>query len=197
MFEDFMSLVKSSRSVRRFAEGDRIEHAFLRRLADAARQTASAGNLQPLRFVLVSSAKRCEQVFPALGWAAYLKDWKGPEEGERPSAYFVICADKDAKGLPEVDAGIVSQTVMLGAVAAGFGACILGSVDRKSLHETLELAADKNVLYVIALGRPAERIELQTLPNDGDVRYWRDAQGVHHVPKRALDDVIIGEFLDD
>ena len=26
---------------------------------------------------------------------------------------------------------------------------------------------------------------------DGDYKYWRDAEGVHHVPKRKLEELIV------
>lgn len=197
MLEDFIAKIRSSRSVRRFDESERIGADGMRNLAEAARQTPSAGNLQPLRYVLVSSASACERVFPWLGWAAYLKNWKGPEPGERPTGYFIICSEKDAAGMPQVDAGIVAQTIMLGASAAGFGACILGSVNREKLGEALDLPAGMDILFVVALGRPAEEVRLEELPKDGDVRYWRDAQGVHHVPKRSYGDVVVGEFYDE
>jgi len=29
---------------------------------------------------------------------------------------------------------------------------------------------------------------------DGDIRYYRDAEGVHHVPKRSLDELILQEY---
>jgi uncharacterized protein YcfL len=32
---------------------------------------------------------------------------------------------------------------------------------------------------------------VEALEPGGDVRYWRDAQGVHHVPKRSLEEIIL------
>jgi len=44
---------------------------------------------------------------------------------------------------------------------------------------------------VIALGKPAETCLIEPLGQDGDIRYYRDAEGIHHVPKRSLDDLIV------
>jgi hypothetical protein len=37
-------------------------------------------------------------------------------------------------------------------------------------------------------------VRIDPLGPDGDIRYWRDDQGVHHVPKRALEEIIIEGF---
>lgn len=47
------------------------------------------------------------------------------------------------------------------------------------------------MLLLVALGYPAETVVLEDLGSEGDVRYWHDAQGVHHVPKRTLAQILI------
>ena len=49
---------------------------------------------------------------------------------------------------------------------------------------------------VLGLGVAREERRLAPLPENGSVAYWRDEQQVHHVPKRALDDIIVGRFAD-
>jgi hypothetical protein len=34
-------------------------------------------------------------------------------------------------------------------------------------------------------------VTLETVGPDGSIEYWRDADGVHHVPKRPLDELIL------
>jgi nitroreductase len=187
----FRDLVLRNRSYRRFHQERRVPRDVLRQLVDLARQTPSAANRQPLCYRLVTSAAECDQVFPHLAWAGYLTDWDGPEEGERPPAYVVILADKSVSTHVDCDHGIAAQTLLLGAVEQGLGGCMIGAVDREPLGAALGLDPSRYaILLVVALGEPAEDVFLETAETS-DIRYWRDAGGGHHVPKRALDEVIV------
>ena len=132
--------------------------------------------------------------FPLLGWAGYLKDWRGPAEGERPTGYIVILLDTAIADSPGCDHGIVSQTIMLGAVEKGLGGCIIGTVNRKKLAGLLDLPDEYEVLLVLALGVPAEDVVVEALPSDGKIEYWRTSDGTHHVPKRGLEEVLVGRY---
>jgi nitroreductase len=186
-------LVLHNRSYRRFDQSVQVSPAILRELVDMARQTASGRNVQPLKYLLVTTKEVCAQIFPHLGWAGYLKDWNGPVEGERPSAYILVLGDTTISGGFGIDPGIAVQTLLLGAVEQGLGGCIIATVDRKELMTRLEIPSRFEILYVLALGKPVEKIVVEPVKEDGDIKYWRDAQQVHHVPKRALAEVIIGE----
>lgn len=186
-------LVKLNRSYRRYDQSARITPAVLRELVDLARLTPSARNAQPLKYMLVSSEEGCAKVYPHLAWAGYLKDWDGPEEGERPAAYILILGDTTIATNFSIDPGIAAQTLLLGAVEKGLGGCIIGSVQRKELAAVLGITEQYEILYVIALGKPVEQVIIEPVGADGDIKYWRDAQHVHHVPKRALADLIVGE----
>ena len=113
-------------------------------------------------------------------------------EGERPAAYIVILNDTTVSKTVGCDHGIAAQSILLGAVEMGLGGCMLGSVQRDELRGILQIDPRFEILLVLALGKPAEQVTLEALNAEGDIRYWRDEQSVHHVPKRALDDLIIG-----
>ncbi len=184
-------LVLKNRSYRRFYEDVAVDMATLRELVDLARLSASASNLQPLKYVLACDPQKNAAIFPHLGWAGYLKDWGGPREGERPSAYMVILADTEISKSVGCDHGIAAQSIMLGATERGLGGCMIASVKKPALREALGIPLRYEILLVLALGRPKETVVIETVGPDGDVKYWRDAEGVHHVPKRRLEDIIL------
>ena len=188
MLED---LVLKNRSYRRFQESVSVEEKTLEGLVDLARHTASAANLQPLKYILSCDREKNALIFSHLSWAAYLKDWPGPPEGERPAAYIVIVGDKGICRSFGCDHGIAAQTILLGAVEKGLGGCMIGSIARKRLHKDLALSANHEILLVLAMGKPKETVVIEAVGASQDIRYWRDSKGVHHVPKRSLDDIII------
>ena len=182
-------IIKACRSYRRFDESDRIDRKLLTAWVDAARLVASSGNAQPLRYAIVSDERACERVFSCCAWAKALPDWPGPVPGERPSAYVVVCRDNDrtlADTFTAWDEGIAAQTIMLQAVEAGFGGCIIASFKKRSMAEALGVDADRfQPDLVLALGKPVEDVRIVDLPAGGATEYWRDEAGVHYVPCRA------------
>ena len=184
-------LVLKNRSYRRFHEENRLDVELLRDLVDLARLSSSGANLQPLKYILSTEPEQNGRIFATLGWAGYLKDWDGPPEGERPSGYIVMLFDSTVSKTPFWDHGIAAQSILLGAVERGLGGCMFGNVNRDELRRSLGVDERHEILMVIAIGRPKEEVRLVPLGQDGDVKYYRDATGVHYVPKRSLDDIIL------
>jgi nitroreductase len=188
---NFEDLVRQTRSYRRFHEEHAISMEILKSLVELARLSASARNLQPLKFKLCNDRETNGRIFPELGWAGYLKDWPGPMPGERPSAYIIVLGDKALAETFGCDHGIATQSILLGATNLGLGGCIIGSAKRDRLREELAIPGHLEILHVIALGKPKEVVRIEPLGPDGDIKYWRDKDGTHHVPKRALEDIIV------
>ena len=186
-------LIKNNRSCRRFYQDQAVFLETLKELVNLGRLSASGANLQPLKYVLSSDPAKNAQIFACLAWAGYLKDWPGPEDGERPAAYIVILGDKTISQDAGCDHGIAAQSILLGAREKGLGGCMLGSINRKTLRDVLAIPQHLSILLVVAIGKPKEQVVLETVEAGGSIRYWRDSDGVHHVPKRKLDDIIIAE----
>jgi len=183
-------LILKNRSYRRFYEDHLIDRKTLEELVDLARLSPSGSNKQPLKYLLSYTPEDNQNIFPHLYWARFL-NWDGPGEGERPSAYIVILGDTEIRETFGVDHGIAGQSILLGAVEKGLGGCILSNIDRKGLREALNIPERYEILLVIALGKPKEKVVIEDLEPSGDFRYWRNDKGVHHVPKRALEDIIL------
>lgn len=188
-------LILKNRSYRRFQQEEKISIAQLTEWVELARFSASGRNAQPLKYFLLNNDQVCSSVFECLAWAGYLTDWKGPEEGERPSAYIVMLHDKTIADKYYCDDGIAAQSILLGAVEAGFGGCIIVSLNRKKIAEILNLDNSFDIIQVIALGKPAEKVVIDDVTN-GDIKYWRDNDQVHHVPKRSVNELVAGVWGD-
>lgn len=186
-------LIRKNRSYRRFYQEVQIDKKTLEEFVDMARLSASAKNLQPLKYLLSWEPEMNASIFPLLGWAGYLKDWPGPAEGERPSAYIIILLDKKVtiSNYNYCDIGIAAQSILMSAVKKGLGGCMIGSIKRNMLRDILKIPDQYEIKLVIALGKPSETVVLDPLGPNKDVRYWRDDRDIHHVPKRSLKDIII------
>jgi len=186
-------LILRNRSYRRFHQDVPIELETLRELVDLARHSASGANRQPLKFILCCDPEVNAAVFPHLAWAGYLTGWEGPAEGERPAAYIIILNDTGIAKVPGTDHGIAAQSMMLGATEKGLGGCMIGSIQRDGLRKVMDIPEKYEIVLVLALGKPAEKVVIEDVGPDGDIRYYRDAEDVHHVPKRTLDELIVQE----
>lgn len=193
----FRELMERNRSRRKFDESRPVSAADLAELVDLVRFMPSGRNLQPLKYIVTADPAQCAEIFPLLGWAGYLKDWKGPAEGERPSGYVIMLLDKELADSPGCDHGIACQSLMLGAVDKGYGGCIIATVNRTRLAQIFDLPDRYEILMVLALGVPAQEVVVEPLPSDGSIKYWTGEDGKHHVPKRGLDEILVGRFPED
>ncbi len=182
-------LVLKNRSYRRFHEDQKITKEQLMELLELARFSASGANKQPLKFLLSCTRETNNKIFLNLGWAGYFPDWDGPKKGERPTAYIVILGDTTISTNYFVDHGIMAQSMLLGAVEMGLGGCMLLSIKKEQLKKELEIPEHLEIVLVIALGVPKEKIVIEDA-KDGEIKYYRDDEQVHHVPKRPLDELI-------
>jgi len=183
-------LILKNRSCRRFHQTP-VSRKTLEELIDLARLSPSAANKQPLKYILSCNKRKNNQVFPNLAWAGYLIDWGGPAEDERPTAYIIMLCDTEISKSVSADQGIAAQSILLGAVEKGLGGCIIASIHKQDIRKALDIPLKYEILLVIAIGEPKETVVLETVGAEGDIKYWRDKDSVHHVPKRKLKDIIL------
>ena len=180
---------RQNRSYRRFFQNESISEEQLMMMVDAARLSPSSRNVQPIKFYICNDRDMNDRIFPNLGWAGYLKEWDGPVEGERPSAYIILLHDMSISQGHSCDNGIFAQSILLQAVDLGFGGCMIATFKKDEITQLLRLPKYLTPIMVIALGKPKEVVVIDDIKM-GDVKYWRDAGNIHHVPKRTLDELI-------
>lgn len=185
------NLIRKNRSTRRFKEDKAVPIGTLKWLVDLARLSPSAGNLQPLKYILSADKKKNDLIFPCLYWAGYLEDWEGPAKGQRPSAYIIILNDRQISKVPGCDNGIAAQTIMLGAAEKDISGCMIGSINRPKLASELNIPDQYEISLVLALGYADEEIVIEEVKDPNQIKYYRDPKGTHYVPKRNLDDIIL------
>ncbi len=181
--------IEKCRSYRRFDADKKISRETLVSLVESARVTASGANLQKLRYSLFTEDGDSGRIFDSLRFAGYLTDWDGPAPSERPVAYIVISSCSELDLLTAIDLGIAAEAITLTAAEMGIGSCMFRSFGRQTVAE---LVAREEMIphLVIAFGYPTETV-LLTESKDGNIRYYRDGEDRHIVPKLPIDTLII------
>lgn len=186
--KDLYELIVSRRTIRRF-KPQAVPREVLERIVDAGRVAPSAANMQPLAFVVVESEEPRREIFPCLKWAAYIAPEGDPKPGQEPAAYIVTLVDTRVREkMFEYDVGAAMENMILAALAEGVGSCWLLSVDRDKVRDILSVPAEYRIDCVLALGYPGEEPAVEEM--GGSCRYWKDADGRLHVPKRPFPSVI-------
>jgi len=179
------ALVLKNRSYRRFYQDTTIETETLRELINLARLSGSGGNRQALKYILSNDPDRNSLIFKNITLAG------NPGEDEAPTAYIIILGDKTISSGFGCDHGIAAQSILLGAVEKGFGGCMVGLVKREELAKGLEIPSHLEILLVLILGKPKEAPVIESTFKEGTNMSWVDDEGIRHVPKRSLDDIIV------
>lgn len=185
------NIIIKNRCYRRFYQNEKIDYNKILDWIDLARLSSSAKNMQALKYFISNEEETNNEIFQTLQWAGYLKDWKGPEKGEQPSAYVCIFLDKNITDNNYCDHGIAIQSILLGAVNDGYGGCIIAAFNKKTIKKIAKTSEHLEPLIVLALGKPKEIVNIYEIDNNEDIKYWRDENNVHQVPKRKLKDIII------
>lgn len=186
-------IIKKSRSYRIFDENYKLSKQDLIDLIELARFSPCGKNGQYLRFIPIYKEEVLKEIYPCLAWAAYLKDWKGPTEGERPTGIILVVSKEGNLNDPILacDMGIVSQSIMLGAVEKNLGGCMIRALNRNKIYDVLNLSDDYIIHIALAIGKPAQEVIIENIHENEDIKYWMDKDNTHHVPKIILEDLVI------
>ncbi len=190
--DTFAELIRAARTCRRFAAEKPLPEGFLRKMVDTVRLTSSCSNRQPLRYITVTRPETRAAVFPHIKWAAAIQ-WEGPAEDERPTGYVAICSVQEPALFVYYDTAIAAQTMQLYAADMGIGCCMINNFSRPGLREALAVPEAIEPMLVLAFGYPREERRLVEAKPGDSLKYWRDGNNVHYVPKLTLDQVLLGE----
>jgi len=180
-------LIAARRSIRQF-QAKPVTRETLNNIIDAGRLAPSAANLQPLEFIAVDDPEVRADVFSCLKWAAYIQPQGDPKPGQEPAAYVVVLVNtKIREKMYEYDVGAAVENMALAAAGEEIASCWLISIDRPKIQTLFGIPESVRVDSVLALGYPAENSVVEEYRDSP--RYWKDAEGVFHVPKRPLDAV--------
>ncbi|NQY92891.1 MAG: nitroreductase family protein [Campylobacteraceae bacterium] len=191
-FNNFKELINKTRCTRRFKENETISKQDLIDIVDLARVTSSAKNMQPLKYIVINDEKTVKEMASRVKWAAHLTSWT-QSESEQPSAFIVLVNDTSIDGFVMVDAGISLQTILLASRIKGYAGCALASIDKEFCKKEFNLAHGLEPVLGIAIGVEDEVLNVVDV-KDNDTNYYRNDKDEHCVPKRALDEVLLGTY---
>ena len=179
------TLLRRNRSYRGFS--GTVSEAQLRELVGVVPLVASGMNRQALRFRLVG-ASEASLVHPLVKLGAALPQEHLPHPGMEPAAYIVVCSTVPEDKVVDIDLGIAAQSMLLKATEMGLGGIFILNFRREALKEALGLPLEP--VAVIGLGKPAETVFLVPGASPDALAYYRK-DGVHYVPKLAMEDLIV------
>ncbi|MHA1755654.1 MAG: nitroreductase family protein [Promethearchaeota archaeon] len=186
---DIEEAIYKRRTIRRFKQKP-IPLEILKKLVDYARVAPMGNNVQAVEYIIVHSKEIRDKIFPLLAWAGWLpRKERVPEENRRPMAYIIVLINTEIKKIADSEEGAAVENILLGAMKYGIGTCWMGSVNRQELRKLLQIPEKYDIKHVISLGYPDEESKIE--PYKDSFKYWKDENGVMHVPKRALNDIII------
>lgn len=180
-------LLRRNRSYRGYDTSFEVRADQLRRIIETATLCPSARNQQVLRFRPVLR-NESDKVLKHIRLGGALPELHLPFPGTEPQAFIVICSTVEESKYVDIDLGIVAQTMLLQATELGLGGICIGAFNHAEIKEALNLPYEP--VLVIAIGRPAEHIELVECSESDSLTYYRN-DGVHYVPKIRVDDLII------
>lgn len=187
MSDEVYQIIMKRRTIRKFKQ-EKISHDLLKKFVNAGRVAPSAANLQPLRYIIINKEELLPKLFSLIKFAGYI-DWN-PSREEMPRAYIVIISEGEDENT-RYDVGLAAENIILTALEEGVGSCCIRAFEEDKVRKLLNIPHNYTVQMIIAMGYPAEDPVYEELKDkNGSIKYWKDSNGVLHVPKRRLEDII-------
>ena len=192
---DVYEAVTKRRSIREFKDMP-VPYDILERCVNAARLAPTARNLQLCEHIIVDDEQLLPQVLDAVGsWFGVPRPKDGWSPGRRPKAYIVTLINVQLgakRGVDRTstnyDVGIAVENMALVALEQGIGSCIIVGIVRDKLRHVLNIPDKYEIAMMLALGFPDESPVLEVATDS--IKRWVDSEGVRHIPKRELKDII-------
>ena len=140
-------LILSRRSIRSYDDKE-IPKDVLEKIVEAGRQSPSAANRQPYRFIIVDDSE-LKQELPGR-FSRFIQ--KAP-------VVIVGCANIKALLTGKwatIDTTIALENMILAAWSLGVGSCWIGSFNEKKVKDLLKIPKAWKVVALVSLGYPAE-----------------------------------------
>lgn len=180
-----LNALKGRRTVRLYQQKT-ISDDVLASLIDAARRSPVAMNRQTLRYTIARTPALVSQLLPLTGWAGLVKPRRTPQPGiTAPAAFIAVTAPGDLADDNHTfaNAGAAIHAILLAAFDQGLGTCWLGSVNKAEAAKLLAIPDNQAILYLVAVGYPAEAPLSEDITSEQSQAYYLDEQNVLHVPK--------------
>lgn len=179
------------RSIRSYKQQE-VPEKDLDEIINMARFAASAANAQPLRYVVVRSDSLVKSVFDNVAWAAYVQPLRTPTWSvNAPKCFIAVTAPTAKVNASLADAGAAIQSLLLAAHGKGLGTCWIGAFDRSKIDELLAMPNNRQVIFLIAIGYPAEKPLARDVAEGENIKYYLDEKDRLHVPKIRAKDLVI------
>lgn len=185
---DLFEAIYARRSIRKFKQ-EKIKREELYDIIDCARLAPSAVNRQPIRYSVIDDENAVKEIFSMTKWAGYEPN-AGPNAGEEPTAYIAVLGDGAvSETILQNDSGLAMGTLCIATAGKGLASCILGAIDRTGIAKVINMPDDMKLLYIVALGYPAQISRTSEMKNNDSKYYLED--GTLNVPKRPLNEAIL------
>ena len=182
------TLIRKNRSYRGYDPSCVVTQAQLRRIVEVCTKVPSGRNQQALRFKLLTRDTGSEKMQGLYKLGGALPELHLPFPGTEPEAFIIICSVREPDRWVNMDIGIAAQSMLLKATEMGLGGICIGAFNPAAVTEAFSLPFPPQL--VLAIGKPAETIELVPVRAGDDLKYYR-RDCIHYVPKITLDDLIL------